>query len=75
MPNAWLQGNPHLDFSFWLEVQSHGKSAKQYVIDASTMEAEFVTFFEAIVYVLWLQNFILGLGVIDKCCQITKTLL
>ncbi|XP_048229047.1 secreted RxLR effector protein 161-like [Ricinus communis] len=37
------------------------KSAKQSVIVAFTMEAEFVACFEAIVHGLWLRNFISGL--------------
>ncbi|XP_031278042.1 secreted RxLR effector protein 161-like [Pistacia vera] len=41
------------------------KSAKQSVITASTMEAEFVAYYEATVQGLWLQNFILGLGIVD----------
>ncbi|XP_047262021.1 secreted RxLR effector protein 161-like [Capsicum annuum] len=47
------------------------KSAKQSVIAASTMEAEFVACFEAIVQANWLQNFISGLGLVDN---ITKPL-
>ncbi|XP_019435007.1 PREDICTED: uncharacterized protein LOC109341527 [Lupinus angustifolius] len=38
------------------------KSAKQTVIVASTMEAEFVACFEATVHAKWLRNFISGLG-------------
>ena len=38
------------------------KSAKQSVIAASTMEAEFVACFEATIQGLWLRNFISGLG-------------
>ena len=37
------------------------KSAKQSVIATSIMEAEFVACYEAMIHVLWLQNFILGL--------------
>ena len=37
------------------------KSAKQLVIVASTMEAEFVACFEATVQANWLRNFILDL--------------
>ena len=37
------------------------KSAKQSVIAASTMEAEFVACFEATIHGLWLRNFISGL--------------
>ena len=41
------------------------KSAKQTVIVASTMEAEFVACFEAIVQANWLRNFVSGLGIVD----------
>ncbi|XP_075096199.1 secreted RxLR effector protein 161-like [Nicotiana tabacum] len=47
------------------------KSVKQSVIATSTMEAEFAACFEATIHALWLQNFILGLGVVDT---ITKPL-
>ena len=47
------------------------KSTKQYVIASSTMEAEFVACYEAIIHVLWLRNCISGLGVVDT---ITKPL-
>ena len=47
------------------------KSAKQYVIVASTMEAKLVACYGAMIHALWLQNFILGLGVVDT---ITKPL-
>ena len=42
------------------------KSSKQVITATSTMEAEFVACFEAIVYGLWLRNFILGLGIINS---------
>ena len=42
------------------------------VIAASTMEAEFVACFEATVQANWLQNFILGLGVIDNISKPLK---
>ncbi|XP_042952199.1 secreted RxLR effector protein 161-like [Carya illinoinensis] len=42
------------------------KSMKQTITASSTMEAEFVACFEAIVHGLWLRNFITGLGVIDS---------
>lgn len=42
------------------------KSAKQSVIAASTMEAEFVACFEATVQNNWLRNFISGLGLVDN---------
>ncbi|XP_057981118.1 secreted RxLR effector protein 161-like [Malania oleifera] len=41
------------------------KSAKQTIIAASTMEAEFVACFEATILALWLRNFISGLGIVD----------
>ena len=42
------------------------KSSKQTITATSTMEAEFVACFEAIVHGLWLQNFILGLGIVNS---------
>nr|GFA33235.1 hypothetical protein [Tanacetum cinerariifolium] len=44
------------------------KRAKQSIIDASTMEAEFVPCYEATIHALWLRNFISGLGVVDCRC-------
>ena len=48
------------------------KSAKQSVIAASTMEAEFVACFEATIHGLWLRNFISGLGVVDSIAKPLK---
>ena len=48
------------------------KSAKQSVIAASTMEAEFVACFEATVQANWLRNFISGLGVVDSISKPLK---
>jgi len=48
------------------------KSAKQSVIVASTMEAEFVACFEATVQANWLRNFISGLGVVDNIAKPLK---
>jgi hypothetical protein len=48
------------------------KSAKQSVIAASTMEAEFVACFEATVHANWLRNFILGLGLVDSIAKPLK---
>ena len=52
------------------------KSVKQTIITSSTIEAEFVACFEAIVHGLWLQNFISRLGIVDSvskplriCCD------
>jgi len=45
------------------------KSAKQIVIDASTMEAECVTCFEATVQANWLRNFVSGLGIVDSIAK------
>ena len=33
---------------------------------ASTMEIEFVAYFEAIIQANWLRNFISGLGIVDS---------
>ena len=48
------------------------KSANQSIIDASTIEAEFVACFEATVHGLWLQNFISGFRVIDSIVKPLK---
>ena len=48
------------------------KSAKQSVIAASTMEAEFVACFEATIHGLWLQNFISGLRIVDSIARPLK---
>ena len=48
------------------------KSAKQSVIAASTMEAEFVACFEATVHALWLRNFVSGLGIVDSIAKPLK---
>ena len=48
------------------------KSVKQTVIDASTMEAKFVACFEVTVQANWLQNFILGLGIVDSIAKPLK---
>ena len=42
------------------------KSAKQSVVAASTMEAEFVACFEATIQANWLRNFISVLGIVDS---------
>ena len=47
-------------------------SAKQFVIAASTMEAEFMACFEAIVHGLWLGNFVSGLGIVDNIAKPLK---
>ena len=41
------------------------KSEKQSITASSTMEAEFVACFEVSSHVLWLRNFVSGLGVVD----------
>ncbi|XP_047259429.1 secreted RxLR effector protein 161-like [Capsicum annuum] len=48
------------------------KSAKQSIIAASTMEAEFVACFEATVQANWLRNFISGLGLVDNIVRTLK---
>ncbi|KAE8656197.1 Detected protein of unknown function [Hibiscus syriacus] len=42
---------------------------KQFIIATSTMEAEFVTCFEAIVQSLCLHNFVIGLGIISTIAK------
>src|SRR5262249_23734238 len=48
------------------------KSAKQSVIAASTIEAEFVACFEATIHGLWLRNFISRLQVVDTISRPLK---
>lgn len=61
------------DYLFLLrEGEISWKSAKQYVITLSSMQVEFVAYFEATIHVLWLWNFILGLGVIDTIAKSLK---
>jgi len=48
------------------------KSAKQYVVTKSIMEVEFVACFEVIIQANWLQNFILGLGIVDNIIKPLK---
>ena len=48
------------------------KSAKQSVIASFTMEVEFVVCFEATIHALWLQNFILGLRVVNTITRPLK---
>ena len=48
------------------------KSAKQSVIAASTMEAEFVACFKATIHGLWLRNFISGLRIVDSIARPLK---
>ncbi|XP_048615679.1 secreted RxLR effector protein 161-like [Brassica napus] len=45
------------------------KSGKQSVIATSTMEAEFVAFFEDTIHALWLQNFISRLQIVDTIAK------
>ncbi|KAL0541214.1 hypothetical protein IC582_021255 [Cucumis melo] len=48
------------------------RSAKQSIIAASSMEAEFVACFEATVHGLWLRNFISGLGIVDSIAKLLR---
>ena len=45
------------------------KSEKQSITASSTMEAEFVVYFEASSHALWLQDFVLELGVVDSIAK------
>ncbi|XP_039048878.1 secreted RxLR effector protein 161-like [Hibiscus syriacus] len=45
------------------------KSGKHIVIATSTMEAEFVACFEATVQLLWLRNFVDGLGIVGTIAK------
>ena len=48
------------------------EDAKKFVIASSTIKAEFVACYEAIIHALWLQNFISGLGVVDTITKLLK---
>lgn len=45
------------------------KSGNQSIISTSTMEAEFVACFEVTIKSFWLQNFILGLDIVDSIAR------
>ena len=45
------------------------KSVKQCIIATSTMKVEFIACFKATIHVLWLQNFISGLGIVDSIAK------
>ena len=59
-------------YTFLLVGAISWKSAKQSIIVASTMEAEFVACFKATVQVNWLRNFISRLGVVDSIARPLK---
>ena len=48
------------------------KSAKQTVIVASTMKAEFVACFEATIQANWLRNFVSVLGIVDNIAKLLR---
>ena len=48
------------------------QSLKKTITVTSTMEAELVACFEAMVHGLWLQNFILGLGIVNSISKPLK---
>ena len=52
--------------------QFHERDENQSLIASSTMESEFVVYFDATNQVLWLQNFIAGLGVVDSITKLLK---
>ena len=41
------------------------KSVKRYIVDSSTMTAEFVSCYEASNHGIWLRNFVTGLHIMD----------
>ena len=45
------------------------KSAKQYVITTSIMEAKFVACFDAIIQALWLWNFTSEFGIVENIAK------
>lgn len=46
--------------------------AKRLIIVASTMKVKFMACFEAITQENWLQNFILGLGIVNSIAKLLK---
>ncbi|XP_049345469.1 secreted RxLR effector protein 161-like [Solanum verrucosum] len=62
----------HLDVIGYSDSDYAGCSAKQSIIAASTMEAEFVACFEATFQANWLRNFISGLGLVDSISKPLK---
>jgi len=48
------------------------KSSKQTIVATSTMEAEFIAFYEATTHALWLRNFIGGLKIVDSIARPIK---
>lgn len=48
------------------------KSVKQTITISSTMEAEYMACFDATRHALWLQNFVLGLGVVETISKPLK---
>ena len=70
MLDVWIPENSHLAIcSFLADGAISWKSAKQFVIATSTMEAEFVACFEPTIQSLWLRNFISGLGIVDSIAK------
>jgi len=62
-----------LGFVFLLAIRVMSwKSAKQYVVASSTIEVEFVAYFEVTIQANWLQNFILGLGIVNSVVRPLK---
>ena len=45
------------------------KMCEQCIVAVSTIEVEFVACFEAIIHVLWLQNFISRFGIVDSIAK------
>jgi len=42
------------------------------IVVASTMEAKFIACFDTTIQATWLQNFILGLGIVDSIARHLK---
>ena len=42
------------------------KSHKQSLVASSTMEVEYIAYYEAICHAIWLRNFVLGLNVVNS---------
>ena len=48
------------------------RSAKQTLIATSTMEVEFVSYFEATSHGVWMKSFIFGLRIVDSISRSLK---
>ncbi|GJY71387.1 retrovirus-related pol polyprotein from transposon TNT 1-94 [Tanacetum coccineum] len=68
----YLQGTKDYSLTYRSEGGISWRSMKQSLIASSTMEAEFISCYEATSQALWLRNFILGLRTVDTICRPLK---